>query len=138
VLTPAQVAAIAACVHSIREDWDTYAIRAALARVDPKKPAHECAIAAIKAAADPGNRFASVIAYEGAHWGRKPKSRAPEHWQPPHPCNACNRIHDPGKACGQRDPAVATDGAAKARAVMRGELDPDQLDDPDDEPRSNP
>jgi hypothetical protein len=131
MLTPAQVAAIAVCVNSLRDEWDVYAISAALARVDTKKSAAEVAVAAIKAAADPTNRFPSVISFAGPHWGTRAKSKAPEHWQPPHPCRACNQVHNPGAPCGRKDPEVAVRGAAVARAAMRGEPLPGELSCPE-------
>lgn len=129
MMNPRQIEAIARCVATLRSDWDVRGIEAALAKVDPKRTAYETAVAAIKAAQDPGNRTPATIAFTGPHWGERTRSRAPQHWQPPHPCNACNAVHDPGAPCGRRDPNVATRGAAIVRAAMRGELDPDQLEE---------
>lgn len=130
MMNPRQIEAIARLVATLRSDWDVRGIEAALGKVDANKTATETALAAIKAAADPANRTPRVIAFAGTHWGDpRGRSKAPEHWQPPRPCPSCNNVHNPGAPCGRRDPNVATRGAAIVRAAMRGQLDPDQLEE---------
>ena len=74
--------------------WDRPGIEDALARARGMAPGPELAVAAIRAAANPGNRTPAIIALDGPHW-RAPDTRPKT---PPVPvterCSICDNVRD--------------------------------------------
>jgi hypothetical protein len=76
-ITGTQAQALAAFIHTIRDDWDTTGILAALRTAKDRATAPELAQAAIRAAATPSNRTPAVIALAGKHWIQSTQTATP-------------------------------------------------------------
>lgn len=68
MMTKIQAEKIAAAVQSLRPDWDTTGVLAALAKARTEGEPWQVAIAAIAAAADRDNLTPGVIPLPGLHW----------------------------------------------------------------------
>lgn len=70
--------------------WDTPGIEDALAKARTIAPSPDLALAAIKAAREPGNRTPAIIGMEGAHW-RTPNTKPRHLERAPHDrCAVCS------------------------------------------------
>lgn len=119
MMTKPQADATATLVATLRPDWDHTGIMAALALAQVRGPAHEVAIAAIRAAASPSNRTPAVIPLEGQHWNR-PTSQTGAATVGPwdrRSCAKCSWFHDPGP-CLRADPDATERGAEAAREAI--------------------
>lgn len=78
-----QAEALAVLIHTLRPDWDTPGVKHALRRAIDRGDQWELAHAALRAAAEPGNRTPAVIGYDGKHWRPDtPTAKAPPHPDP--------------------------------------------------------
>ena len=76
-ITGPQAHALAAFIATIRPDWDTAGVVAALKTARDKGTAPELAHAAIRAASTPSNRTPAVIAMAGPHWIQSSQTATP-------------------------------------------------------------
>lgn len=67
-ITKTQAQQLAAFLHSIRKDWDPAGIVHALGVARGRGSVDALAVAAVRAAVNPGNRTPAVIGQSGAHW----------------------------------------------------------------------
>lgn len=87
-LTLDQARPLAATVHALRPDWDTAGILSALQRCAGRNE-FDVAVAAIKAAADPGAKTPGVIPSDGPHWRERVSAeRTPRNPMPHEECRA--------------------------------------------------
>ena len=94
-----QATTLAAFIATLRPDWQTPGIVAAIGQAREVAPADEVAHAAIRAAVDAKNRTPAVIPLEGVHW--RGAEATPQHNRPDdgHRCSVCNQ---PQARCRQR------------------------------------
>lgn len=76
-MTYKQGQALTAFLHELRGDWDKPGIEHALSVARGKGTAPDVAVAAIRAAAQAGNRTPAVIGMDGPHW-REPATEKPK------------------------------------------------------------
>jgi hypothetical protein len=112
-LTEHQAGLLTGYVASLRPDWGSAGIMAALARNHQKAPAHIITTALINIAANPEARTPALLDHEGPHWehargtilAAKPKPPIPadtnDPWCTDHPhhhlsnCPACRPMKTP-------------------------------------------
>jgi hypothetical protein len=87
--------------------WDTAGITAALDKAKPMASPADLAVAAIRAAVDPGNRTPAVIGMAGPHWSAPPRTP-----RPPAPVSV---LPDPADVA---DPAVVAAALAHIRKTI--------------------
>jgi hypothetical protein len=94
-LTKDQATALAAFIHTIRDDWDTPGITHALgtARLRVDATVLNITIAAVKAAQNTKNRTPAVITLDGDHWREHVRPLVTP--QPPGKCQVCHGYHTP-------------------------------------------
>ncbi|MCD4535667.1 hypothetical protein LRP67_16360 [Nocardioides sp. cx-169] len=90
-ITHKQAIALARFIAELRPDWDAPGVEAALGRARTLAPAHDVAIAAIKAASIQHNQTPAIIALEGPHW--RGSEHTPRHEEPERHerCSVCQK-----------------------------------------------
>lgn len=124
-LTKPRAEQLAAFIHSLRPDWDMPGIVVNLAKAKDRGDTYIVAIAAIRAAAAPGNRTPAIIAMDGFHWRpprdddpaeprRTPTPTAVGDMRCPH-CGVWVVRNEPHRCAHVANPV---EGAARARAAL--------------------
>ncbi len=117
--------ALAALLATLRPDWDAKGVLAALGRAQDRGTAYDLAHAALRAAADLGNRTPAVIPLDGPHWHTQsaPTAQSPPTPTPPRLCQVCRNAacswpagaHVPTKRGDYQAGIAATRAAIRAR-----------------------
>lgn len=71
-MTASQGQALTALLHTLRKDWGTAGIAAAIRKASLNASAADVAVAACRCAADPGMRTPGLIPEPGPHWQGTP------------------------------------------------------------------
>lgn len=107
MMTPTQTQYVAALVAELRPGWDPQGIRAALLKA-ANRDAFDVALAALRAAREPGNRTPAVIPLAGPHWeSSKPPAV-------PRADRVRSQVEAVEAACRERESARASRLAARA------------------------